>query len=104
MPPPADLRQPSPRRGAIRATWHACSTASRGSPPRLPLAAVWFIGSTVLYFILKVLPNRLSGTLMGTAVGFETCYLAQLYIQWHWAIGIGLGTAALMYFLYSSLR
>jgi hypothetical protein len=69
-----------------------------------PLAAVWFAGSTVLYFILKVLPNLLSGILMGAAIGFEAGYTAQIYIQWHWAIGIGLGTAAIMYFLYSSLR
>jgi len=69
-----------------------------------PLAAVWFTGSTVLYLILKVLPNLLSGILMGAAIGFEAGYTAQLYTQWHWALGIGLGTAAIMYFLYSSLR
>lgn len=69
-----------------------------------PLAAVWFTGSTALYFILKILPNFLSGTLMGAAIGLEAGYLAQIYTQWLWAIGIGLGTAAIMYFLFSSLR
>jgi hypothetical protein len=69
-----------------------------------PLAAVWFAGSTLLYFVLKLLPSLLSGILMGAALGLEAGYTAQLYIQWHWAIVIGLGTAALMYLLYSSLR
>jgi len=69
-----------------------------------PLAAVWFVGSAVLYFVLKMLPNLVSGTLMGVAAGLEAGYTAQLYIQWHWAVGIGLGTAAITYFLYSSLR
>lgn len=68
------------------------------------IGGIWLVVTTALYFILKALPNWLSGTLMGLALGALSGFAASFYLGLMWSAGIALGTGALMYYLFSRLN
>lgn len=68
------------------------------------LVAVWLGSSVAIYFILKALPAWLSGSVMGLVLGGAAGYVGWTYLDPVWAAGVGLGTGALMYLVYSTLE
>ena len=68
------------------------------------VGGVWLLTTTVAYFGLKVLPGWLAGSVMGLGLGGTAAYLGWVHLSPIWAAGIGLGIAALMYFLFSRLK
>lgn len=72
----------------------------------LPLE-IWQVGLLCIatiyatYWILKRLPNWLSGAIMGLLLGGFAGYLGWIQADIKWAAGLGLGIGGLMYWLFS---
>ena len=67
---------------------------------------IWAVSTYILFKILCLLPNWLSGTIMGLLLGTGAAYITWDLSRgdWYWTGGVGLGTGAFMYLLFSVLE
>lgn len=61
---------------------------------------IWAVATAALYFMLKALPNFLSGSVMGLLLGGGAGYLGWSEAGLEWALGAGLGVGIAMFLLF----